>query len=706
MLLRLDTQWVDATTLRLGSQWREESPGIQIVSGYERSSVDASQSYVTTDTDDALLVVLRARMQPLVEYNGVRWLEPTCKLTGVNGLSPRIEIVPFVSGSWNDGANHQGWTTTTQRGHFSYDGETWQPFSTLYSRLNDRLRWAHNEPFSQDEVWIARSWPFSVTQCGQWIEGLATAHPTKIHPTISAQAFTPALATSFPAQSYIAGEVTAKTDELGRAIPATPFYAFEVNDAAYSPTKYACIIAGIHSGEDVGEIVFREFIDWLLGSDAEAVALRQRYRISVYPLTNPQGRWAGYYRGAPGSNVNTNRDFEAATPAHESTVILKAITVVDADGEQIQWAVDVHASPDGVRMQVGARTLVPATVAFYDAARARYDEGGWGVYGNLSADPPHRADNIKTWWANEFGVVAPILWETCDRPGPVSPAVMRPYAEAFGGALYDLDEAEWFGVLDPPSGDLTAVGGASAGGVAALAASVALAGVGVSVAGGSASLRAEIPLSALGIAVSGGEATATANISITAAGLAQAAGAAGLSASALLAAAGAAAAGGQADVAALLRAQAAGAATASGTATLTGGADGDLSAAGGASSAGAALLTLTVRLAASGQATATGAAALEGGLPGDIAASGGASASGSAEVTATVAITAAGFAQAMGAGALVVQVPLEASGGASAGGFAVLSSGEVLVLVEHPRWRVEAEARRWNIEAAGRRWEI
>src|SRR5690606_1491391 len=124
-----------------------------------------------------------------------------------------------------------------QRGHYSYDGDNWIPFDLLW-RV-DRLRWQNSTPFTQDEVWIARSWPFSVTQCGNWIESLLAAHPTKIKPTESAAALTPSSTTSFPAQDFIAAELASKVDELGNPVPATPLYAFEINDQAYSPWQTA-----------------------------------------------------------------------------------------------------------------------------------------------------------------------------------------------------------------------------------------------------------------------------------------------------------------------------------------------------------------------------------------------------------------------------------------------------------------------------------
>lgn len=309
--------------------------------------------------------------------------------------------------------------------------------------------------------------------------------------------------------------------------------------------------------------------------------------------------------------------------------------------------------------------------------------------------------------------------------------------------LYEADsDALYFdlGAGGGTSQDLAASGAATATGAASPALNVALAGVGVSLASGSASIAAsrplaasgassasgtatpkiDIALSALGLTVAsgtaalssnasgslgaagsataGGSAAAVANVSISAAGLAQAAAQAGLAASVLLAGAGAAAASGNAALAVQLQALAQGAAQASGTAALQGSTAGQLSASGQATAGGTAALRLDVRLQAAGGAQAGGSGTLSAGDAATLAASGGAASSGSGALSAAISLTAAGFVQAMGAGYLVVQVSLAAAGAASAGGAAALVDADALVLIEMPRWAVDAPGRRWVVQ--------
>lgn len=409
----------------------------EVISGFERSSVNAALSTVGIDIDDLLLFTLSARLTDT--GTGLdRWLEPVARIAGVDGQRPRIEIVPYETVGGGDGENHQTWFNS-QRGHFSYDGETWQPFDGT-GISGDRLTFLHDTAFTQDEVWIARSWPISVTQVGEWIESLATAYPTLVSPTASAAAFTPSATTSYPAQTYIAEEIPGGDDELGRTIPTTPFYAFEITDGA--PPQTGQITAGIHAGEDVGEVVLREFVEWLLSSDAEAQAVRARFKIIVYPMMNPFGRWAGEWRGQPGSTTDTNRDI-VASPEYDSSIAYKTISAAD-ESQTPAWAFDFHASPSGESQQLGKRTQVPPSVDFYDYAVARYGAGDWGVYLNESADPPHADGSVNT-YNRDRGVPFTMVVETCDRPGPVSPTNRAPYAAAMGGALYEMVQDGSFG---------------------------------------------------------------------------------------------------------------------------------------------------------------------------------------------------------------------------------------------------------------------
>lgn len=440
----------------------DQMGAITVDDDFERSSINASLSEVSLDTDGVTLIKLYARSQITVSLAATpRWLEPVGRVAGVDGLRPRFEFVPFSTGG-GSGFSFQSWSTP-QRPHFSYDGLTWEPFDAK-TVSSTRLRFRHNDAFTEDAVFIARSWPRSVTRVGQQIEALVAAHPTKIAPTAVAAAFTPVATTSFPAQAYIAEEIDAETDELGGAVPATPLYAFAIDDAAYGTKPYTSIhTAGIHAGEDVGELVFWEFIDWLLGSSTEAVGLRATTRFIVYPMMNPAGRYAGYWRGAPGSNEDPNREWLTGSPTHDCVAKAKASILADCPNGA-RWGVDWHASPSDNDPVLGtANNNVPATVDWFDAVNARLVGEGLSLapYNDPSeVIVPATSETIRGFGFRELGTVNMVTLESSERGGPLSPTIVRPYAEAIGEGFYDRQLAGDYDPESPtPATGLVAVGG-------------------------------------------------------------------------------------------------------------------------------------------------------------------------------------------------------------------------------------------------------
>ncbi len=500
-------------------------PTIGIWDDFERASINPALSSVGVsdiggDEAGTPLVVLRQRLQSIPTLRNNAWLEPCAKLTGVLGLRPRIEIVPF-----GDGSNHQSWTAA-MRAHYSYDGETWYPIAA--KTYSTRLTWRHDAAFTQDTVYVARSWPRSVTQVGNQVAALAAAHPTKIAPAPSAVGYTPSNPAGFPAPSYMVQEVSAKTDELGRAVPITPLYGFVIDDQAYgTKSKTAVITMGIHSGEDLGELVGWEMIDYLLGSSASAVALRQQTRILVYPLANPAGRWAGYWRGAPdgdgtpGSGADPNREWNSGitpSPTHDCVVKLRAVMLADVAsyGDDVSFAFDIHASPGGSgRLQLGVNVAYPSAVEFDSLVRAKYPAGSWADYSDRNATPGSAATSYTLTGFHRWvlGAKLTMLNETCDAFGPVSPTVMRPYAEAQVDALADMDAEGWF---DPPAVELSGAAVSISTATGTLTTSVQLAGSAASLSTAGGNLAAQITLSGAALA----QAAATAALTAGAADLA------------------------------------------------------------------------------------------------------------------------------------------------------------------------------------------
>jgi len=228
-------------------------------------------------------------------------------------------------------------------------------------------------------------------------------------------------------------------------------------------------------------------------------------------MANPAGRYAGYYRGAPGSNVDPNREFATASPTHDCVSLLKSVIASDAT-DPVKWSIDFHAARNGGRAQLGVRTSHPVTMEWDTRVRALHG-ATWTYYDAPTTTGLTSDVTIRGWMARDFAAPCPLLIETCDGLGSISPAVMRPYAEASVNALAGMDAEGWF---DPPAVELSGAAVSISTATGTLATSIQLAGSAASLSTAGGDVTAQITLSGAALA----QAAATAALTAGAADLA------------------------------------------------------------------------------------------------------------------------------------------------------------------------------------------
>lgn len=324
---------------------------IQISDAYERSSANVAGSSVSGAGDAAIITLSPRAHGSEVTSGEPRWLEVSARLTGVLGTRPTIRVSGYAP-SPTYGTYHGAPWQSTRRGMFSYDGRVWQYMSDT-SVVGSRIEMRHSAPFTSDTVYIARGRQMSVQACGEWLDGVAAAHPTRFGPTASAVAFVagPALA-GYAGQAFIAGEFSPQTDERGRAIPATPLYCAQINDLSVMPasgSKWVAILAsGVHSGEDHANHVLAGMVNALLANTPDAIALRRDFRILVVPMVNAPGRAGGGWRGSftkgnAGAD-DANRHFVEDGSGLQIVDRVKAAIGVDLGLQPLAWGIDIHGT--------------------------------------------------------------------------------------------------------------------------------------------------------------------------------------------------------------------------------------------------------------------------------------------------------------------------------------------------------------------------
>jgi hypothetical protein len=324
---------------------------IAIQDGYDRASVNVASSSVS-GTGNSAVITIRPKMQYFEFVSESRWLEPSARVVGVNGLHPTFKFDSYDGGGPSSNNYHGSPWESTRFPMYSYDRETWHYFENKTVGASD-ITFYNTSDFTSDSVYIGRSRQMSVNQVGAWIDSLEAAYPTIIEPTPTAAGYTPSVdVAGFSGQDFIADEFSAQVGAWG-TIPITPLYAFQINDTSLTPygggaKRVAIITSGVHAGEDHANYVLKAVVAAMLGSSAEAQALRRNYRILIYPLINAPGRYGGGWRGSftQGSSGETdaNRYFSNTGTTLEIIDLPKAVMVADLNSATPTFGIDFHGT--------------------------------------------------------------------------------------------------------------------------------------------------------------------------------------------------------------------------------------------------------------------------------------------------------------------------------------------------------------------------
>jgi hypothetical protein len=211
----------------------------------------------------------------------------------VQGIAPQFRVIPPLAG-----------LKSAHRLVYSYDNVNWQYFNNG-SLSGGYYNFSNNSAFTQNQVYVAIMPQYPTSKTDAFVASVKN-NPC-VHPTVSSDSnlaigHTPGTAGgNYYGQPYY--------DELGRTVPSLPLYGFKVTDGAATGPKTKIILpAGTHRGEPLSQYVLEGMVSWLTGGSCEAAALRRAAEFYVYPSTDPEGRYMGYYVSGPvNPNGNHNR---------------------------------------------------------------------------------------------------------------------------------------------------------------------------------------------------------------------------------------------------------------------------------------------------------------------------------------------------------------------------------------------------------------
>lgn len=215
-----------------------------------------------------------------------------------------------------DRPNTHGGDLTEWQMAWAYDPDgEWFAFDNVVN-AGAMITASNNNPCTQGTVYVARRPVFT---SARWDRAIARwrANPLT-SPTASANA------------QFVIGTLPAQDPA-----PAMDCYGFKVGTG----TRAVTVTGNVHTGEHIGAYAYEAFVDWLLGSSADAIWLRANCTFYCYPKLNPQGRYAGVQRTelTTGNTTNSNRIFYP--PADYAHIPLSAVMTA-------AWAADLPATID------------------------------------------------------------------------------------------------------------------------------------------------------------------------------------------------------------------------------------------------------------------------------------------------------------------------------------------------------------------------
>lgn len=126
---------------------------------------------------------------------------------------------------------------------------------------------------------------------------------------------------------------------VGESVKGQPIKALDI----HSNNQDTIVILGRqHPPEVTGALALFPFVDRILADTDLAVNFRERFRVIVIPLVNPDGVVAGTWRHNS-NNIDTNRDWGVFSQP-ETKVIAEFIATLANQGQQFYLGLDFHST--------------------------------------------------------------------------------------------------------------------------------------------------------------------------------------------------------------------------------------------------------------------------------------------------------------------------------------------------------------------------
>jgi len=389
-----------------------EDGGIVIDQDFDGGSLLLAETRVEGDT---------VHLEGRDNYNPGGWKWIHFSMSGVEGRALRFEI----GNHFATGASR----LDRLRFVYSHDEVRWRFFDHCeHDREAGLYRFRNDEPFAADRVWVAFSLPYPYRRAAGLVAFLRGSEY--------------ALPTPSSDERFVLGHSSGGVDDLGREIPPHEVFGFLLTDAeAEGPKQRVVILSGVHANETLAGHVTEGLLLFLASEEEEARELRAAAEFYVYPMVNPDGRYAGYNRGAvlhPERDTNRFWHEELYGDMPEIQLVAEAMKRDTAGGE-VAFFLDFHSWSDtGRHFVIGEEAL--RETRFWTRLRDYEPEMNLRASTHGEEEALREAGRSSWFAARRLGARHAMIPETMFRPGE-NAARYRRMGRHFGLALYaDLVE--------------------------------------------------------------------------------------------------------------------------------------------------------------------------------------------------------------------------------------------------------------------------
>jgi hypothetical protein len=295
------------------------SAAIILDADFDQGSLVESQSFATGN-----IVQLVGRDN----FNPGAWKWIYFSATGVSAQQITFRIDDDFATGGADLANHQM--------VYSYDQTNWAFFdNNVRTASQNRYSFWNSAAFSQDRVYVAYGLPYPYGRTVDHVTQLG-ANPW-VSPTLSAN------------PSLVLGQSPGGVDDLGRSILPHDLFGFRITDlAASTPKKKIALVGGVHANETLGNLTLESLVNFLVGDSLEAGVLRKVADFYVYPMVNPDGRFAGYNRSTvQAESLDPNRYWSPPNYGGLDDVEAVGEAMLADTSADVDYLIDFHSDVAG-----------------------------------------------------------------------------------------------------------------------------------------------------------------------------------------------------------------------------------------------------------------------------------------------------------------------------------------------------------------------